>query len=374
MFVYSRIITSHRYGCFMPHSSARGFTLLEMLLVVGIMSALALSATLFVGNQDDQRRFEETNQRLQAIRRAVVGDETMSAGQYVPEGFVAENGVLPGEIDALLAARPSGFIAQASVVPVFDASPDSITGLNDGVDEKSVSTDSTAQLLKGWLAGKLLATPGAGGKFGDAWGPAGDTPNYGWGIDTSIPLNISVTSNGKDRNSGGSEHNADITDTILAQHWSSLLGGLSVSLTNGKGEDLYSSTSYYRVSLLIFENTSTGVKWKRFTSTGVNCLDGDGDGWVDTNGDTSPDQACPSSVTLSFSPNGCEGCTYTSANTRIPYGRHLLVAVLDSNNTPHDNTTDDLYDRDTVTPEIQTIHLPITCRPSGCPHATLILR
>ena len=47
-----------------------GFTLLELMLVVFILSALALTASAFVDNHDDQFRFEDTRRRVPSIDRA----------------------------------------------------------------------------------------------------------------------------------------------------------------------------------------------------------------------------------------------------------------------------------------------------------------
>ena len=51
-----------------------GFTLLELLLVVFILSLIALSAVAIADRADEQLRYDDTNQHLQLIRRATIGD------------------------------------------------------------------------------------------------------------------------------------------------------------------------------------------------------------------------------------------------------------------------------------------------------------
>ncbi|HVY60786.1 MAG TPA: hypothetical protein VHF22_03995, partial [Planctomycetota bacterium] len=89
---------------------ARGLTLVEMLLVVFILAAVAATAVQFVGNADDQARFDDTRTRLELIRAATVGrpDRTVN-GEPDLAGFVADMGRLPTCVAELV--EPGGMPA-----------------------------------------------------------------------------------------------------------------------------------------------------------------------------------------------------------------------------------------------------------------------
>lgn len=76
--------------------SRAGFTLLEMLVVVFILAALALSTVAVTQDADSQFRYEDTLARREAIRRAALGSPDLQLnGQPLLRGFVADMGRLP---------------------------------------------------------------------------------------------------------------------------------------------------------------------------------------------------------------------------------------------------------------------------------------
>ena len=75
-------------------TKVRGFTLLEMVLVVFILGILATIPLTFIENEDGQRRYEQSRQAMNSIREAVVKERTY-LGQPLISGFVADNGRLP---------------------------------------------------------------------------------------------------------------------------------------------------------------------------------------------------------------------------------------------------------------------------------------
>lgn len=85
----------------------RAFSLLEMLVVVGIILLVASSAILVLDHEDDQRRFEQTRADYREIHDAIFGPRGSSmadSGQV--SGFLADTGRLPRSLDELL-ARPA---------------------------------------------------------------------------------------------------------------------------------------------------------------------------------------------------------------------------------------------------------------------------
>lgn len=329
------------------HARQRGFTLLEMLLVVFILGMLAFTASALIDNQDDQLRYEDTRNRLLAIRTAIVG----KVADSVPGGYVVDNGVLPGEIGSLINSMPTGYAASALQTPVLDSNPDATSGLDDAINVASLTSQ---RLEKGWRA-TLYTPPGAAG-FGDGWRAAGSAPNYTWQL-AGGPADLSITSQGKDGAVGGGDYAADMTDTVAPAAWGAEIAGLTVRLSNQSGADV---ASRLRASLLVFVNTASGGKWKRFSSNDAPCLDGDGDGLVGMT-------PCTPGVTLTFPAGGYPGGAY--ASTRVSLGRHLLVLVQDTDVAAHNGATESAYPT-----AASPVALPLLCGQSGCPVETLVIR
>ncbi len=69
--------------------SKRGMTLIELLIVLGIMAALATVALTTLDGMGDRTRMDTTRARLDAIEEAIVGDGLK------PGRFVSDMGRLP---------------------------------------------------------------------------------------------------------------------------------------------------------------------------------------------------------------------------------------------------------------------------------------
>lgn len=78
------------------YHSQTGFTLLELVLVLFLVGLLASAGLLFTENQQDQAYFDETQRRIDIIRKAIIqsGERTVN-GQPELAGFVVDNGRLP---------------------------------------------------------------------------------------------------------------------------------------------------------------------------------------------------------------------------------------------------------------------------------------
>jgi prepilin-type N-terminal cleavage/methylation domain-containing protein len=178
----------------MNGTTQAGYTLLEMLLVIGILSMTAFGmATLTEGVLDgpslDQARFEETRRRLETLRKAVIGDhDTLVNGSPLVGGFVADMGRLPINL-AELVRHPRD--CNGDGIDDEDADGD---GKGDACERKH---DENSGLTVGWNGPYLHAPAEAGGgrAFRDGWGNRGatsdeDADNYGWLVtltDIDIP-------------------------------------------------------------------------------------------------------------------------------------------------------------------------------------------
>ena len=112
-----------------------GFTLLELLLVVFILSVLAVSAVSLTDNLDtaqDQYRVEATKNQGSAFEKGIINIST--DGRSI-SGFVTDMGALPSNMMELAygvrdLATPLRFPAYQMVSPIFDPTP--TLGFNDG--------------------------------------------------------------------------------------------------------------------------------------------------------------------------------------------------------------------------------------------------
>lgn len=162
-------------------NNQQGFTLLELLLVVLILSGVAWMALNSVENNADQVRFENTRNRLKAIRFAIIGDSTRTInGQPEIRGYVADMGKLPDNIKDL------------------------ITGPTD--PDLRYQFDSTYGLWSGWNGPYLASTSLTGGdEFRDGWGNVdpdlSEDDNFGWDFSRDDTGDLAIKSKGKDNQS-----------------------------------------------------------------------------------------------------------------------------------------------------------------------------
>lgn len=273
-----------------------GLTLLELMVVVFILSALALSAVSLVDTTDHQLRREDTQGRLFQLRRAIVGE----AGEPALSGYVADMGVLPTCVGDLVAAPSS---AEAF-------------GLKQAEFSSSITLPATHALPKGWRGPYVVRPPGtdpSAARFRDGWGnvsrdaggdpdTATDASEHGWTFDVDAGA-LTITSRGADGtpgDSGETEYDADLSVEIASGEWRVDLSGWSVDLRNATGTTR--SGLYVRLLVYGYEATS-GHAWTAHDTGTVDLAD-----------------AATGSVTF---PEG----------TVVPIGRHLLV-VVDSDDEP----------------------------------------
>ncbi|RMG16941.1 MAG: hypothetical protein D6731_04920 [Planctomycetota bacterium] len=141
----------------------RRFTLVELLIVVFLLAAVAATAVSVLDGADEQLRYDDTRARLSALRVAILGDERPE-GRARASGFVADVGRLPATIDELLARPPS----VAAFDPAFGF---------------------------GWR-GPYLALPpqraGSPPRYPDGFGNDPGDPNHGWQLEFTPPPPIAA--------------------------------------------------------------------------------------------------------------------------------------------------------------------------------------
>ncbi len=279
-----------------------GFTLLELLLVVFIMSILAFSAVSLTESLDssqDQFRYERARHQASKLEQAIVVQTT---GERSVRGFVADMGDLPDHMTELAFGVVDGdpndtvFMASQNVTPVFDPTPDASFYSNASGDEIILST--SLNVIKGfrgmalqtdeaiprpfYMGAYLPLTPGTTlyegankPRFDDGWGtlaPAGSftkrnsytpvasnglgndelTHGWNWTFPGGSEATLHISSYGKNGILGGTDYDEDlILATINADDWSVDSAAVHVELFNDAFE-VERDCSDLRPFLLVF--------------------------------------------------------------------------------------------------------------------------
>lgn len=146
-----------------------GFTLLELLLVVGIMSVLAFSAISLTDTMDssqDQYRYERARSNAIELSQGFV---KKNQGELIVTGFVADLGVLPANMAELAfgvedkATKDTLFPESGVVYPTFDLTTDMNAGFLNGIDAFDFTPDDptldplnpSLKMIKGFRGSKV---------------------------------------------------------------------------------------------------------------------------------------------------------------------------------------------------------------------------
>ncbi len=316
--------------------SRRGLTLLEMLLVVFILSAVALGAVSLTDKVDSQGRFDDTSRRLNLLRDAIVGPRQFtSAGQRINSGFVNDLGTLPASVSRLTLTLSDSQTTiprfQAHAPLFFDPTVDA-PGTAYGPYSWDTTSNSDAVpvsgtiLYKGYRGPYLaldagatslvdsLTPPNVVTLFRDGWGThsaSDDALNFGWLWTAPTAMSVApysspllITSLGADgvvtSVTTGNVLDNDVSVSISADDWS--IPSLTVTVRNTLGEQ-----TNINAALLVF--TPSG--WRRFQSTAQTIAEGTA---------TTP-------TTATFTRVG------ETTSDRIPLGQHWLLLFVDDGNT-----------------------------------------
>lgn len=195
---------------------SRGFSLLELVVVIALLSIVALSATTLIVDNGDLKRQQATETRWNQIHDAIISEPNLylNGSPYV-RGYTADMGRLPVSIFELM--------NQSETTLTYDEDNDGgATTAEITIDQpdfQDIDLGYTAaagfeSTLSGGWRGPYLYTAGHN-EFRDGWGREDadldqDAFNFGWVIDTNGQEITEVTdliiqSYGFDQEVGGNE-------------------------------------------------------------------------------------------------------------------------------------------------------------------------
>lgn len=176
--------------------SRSGLTLLELVIVLGILAALSTIAVRSLEPIADQARYEHTQMVLNDLRCSILGtqDNNLRSQTKLASGFLLDTGSLPSSLNSLL-VRPGGLIDRT--LQSFDSDRDS-------VDDVSLSS--------GWNGPYLSLGAGV------------SVVVDGWGAEPTLVAssgNLTILSLGSDGNSSAPEdgYKKDVSINILASEY-----------------------------------------------------------------------------------------------------------------------------------------------------------
>lgn len=214
------------------NSSKQGFTLIEILVSIAMMSVLTTVALTTMGSVVDDARFSQTTREIEQIRNALVGEtQRLETGLRKNYGFLGDVGALPTTAQGLSVLFSEGAASSAGL--------------------SMWSVHSSYGIGSGWK-GPYLTNTDDQDYTRDAWGNAYVYANTGG-------TNATITSYGADGVAGGTGFNQDIvvsipTDVIRGR----LLGYVVTAQGDVTGADQvpYSGNAYIE---LRYANGSGGL-------------------------------------------------------------------------------------------------------------------
>lgn len=303
-------------GIVVPGRRQRALTLLELLVVVALLAAMAGSAVL-LGDQIEQRaRHDETVQRLEAIRSAVCGpDAVTAAGELLAGGYLQDVGWMPDLPGDLLRAPDLG-----------------------GAPMPALAYSARWRTWYGWRGPYLAPQPLRHGETAaipfDGWG----NDFYGWPLEGGgdrawiagrLSGDWTVRSPGSDglRDASGGGIDGFARDVpgaspdqplVPERSWVSDLSGLAVQVVNRSALDLTATQVRLRFAI---------PRWDQSPALGY--------------ADLGKDRFISAPFALGVAPAGAPGdrrvCAFATVDGRpllVPHGRRQLVLVQATDGQP----------------------------------------
>lgn len=169
-------MTTRRTLCRDPHPNSRGYSLIEVLMTLSVMAVLAFTSIELFSDSMQESKFEETRQRLERMKTAIVGDSALTENNVRTSfGYYGDIGAVPTTLSNLL-TRPAKVSAWA--------------------------INTTFRFGTGWNGPYLSSSSTTPNVTTDAWGR---------NLVYTVGETTTITSYGSDGAVGGTGYAADIT-------------------------------------------------------------------------------------------------------------------------------------------------------------------
>ncbi|HYE36082.1 prepilin-type N-terminal cleavage/methylation domain-containing protein [Methylocaldum sp.] len=240
-----------------PFHKQSGLTLLELVVTLLILTMLSTVALQSTSGLQDQARFEQTQNRLQMIREAILGDPRKTVnGQMVVSGFVADMGRLPNDLRELLDG--TGMIAY-TVDPLTGLGygwrgPYLLSSQNPG--DSDAFTDGWGREAQGYCSDVNYTTQLDCTTNSGTWTNDAADRNYGWWYGVNVGGDAVLLSYGSDQIRGigncGDDYKEDCFGQVLSQDYQQTgITSLRVNFIKPggscSGTDKYSSPVHLRL-------------------------------------------------------------------------------------------------------------------------------
>lgn len=235
------------------HTQQQGFTLLELVLVMFIIALIASTPLLFIDEQDQQLRYEETIDKLALMRDAIYQRQTYK-NQPLLSGFIVDNGVLPtanGVED--LFSLPADWYSSSLATPYFNF-------ISSDASDAVAVTDF--QLNKGHRGRYIFSGIDSSDEFRDGWGQSfivsssQANPATPGNVIIGAGASMDVAAGELAEAYAGNRPQMGLSDNS----WQIPLSALNIQLLNYNTSEAIPSASAepQRVAVLVFRNSSSG--------------------------------------------------------------------------------------------------------------------
>lgn len=306
-----------------------GFTLLELVLVMFIIALVASTPLLFIDEQDQQLRYEETVEKLSLMRDAIYQRQNYR-NQPLLSGFIVDNGILPSgnTVDDLF-TLPTDWLSGTQAQPYFNFVS------TDASDAVAVTE---LRLNKGHRGRYIFSGLDSADEFRDGWGE-----EFIVSSSQTSPVTVVTHSKGVgaalsiDAGALAAAYASNTPQTQLSDtSWQVPLSSLNIELLNyDTSNAIQATTDFQRIAVLVFRNATEGASalpelWTTYH--------------FDIDVSQAPAAGTPAkqnspAVTSNWSKNN----TTADATDYLPAGEHAVV-VFNGDDTNY--TNDEIYIRE----------------------------